>query len=193
MKKLVWSVLLSVMASLLGAGILFLVARPPAGEAIQLLPAPTIPPRVVYVSGAVDAPGVYNLPPGSRVVDAIEAAGGLTQQANSEILNYAQVVTDGMRIDVPELLSPSQDESWDGSDGTSRSTELTSDLVNINTANQGELESLPEIGPYLASEIIAYREMNGPFKSLEELLNVKGIGTVILETIRDLITVGEYP
>jgi len=187
-KKLIWLVLLGVVGGLLGAGVIFMIARPPAGEMIQLLPPPTTPPLVVHITGAVSAPGVYNLPPGSRVVDAIEAAGGMTEQANPEALNLAQVLEDGQHIHVPELTSPDQENP---NDPPTRSPSPLTALVNINTADQTELESLPEIGPHLAGEIIAYRETNGPFKTVDELLNVSGVGPVILETIRDLITVGE--
>lgn len=187
MKKLVALVLLGVISGLLGAGILFLVTTPPVGEAIQLLPAPTIPPLVVYVSGAVLTPGVYTLPPGSRVTDALEAAGGLAAQADPERLNLAQVLTDGQKIDVPEVIASNPAEPALGE--VTRGIELTSGLININTASQEELESLPEIGPHLAEEIIKYREANGPFESVDELLEVSGIGETTLETIRDLITI----
>ena len=100
MKKAFWLVLLGVMAGLLGAGILCLVSRPPHGEAIQLLPAPTITAAGVYVTGAVAAPGVYSLPPGSRVADALDAAGGIDRSGEPQSLNLAQVLTDGQRIHV---------------------------------------------------------------------------------------------
>jgi competence protein ComEA len=187
MKKLAALVLLGVMFGLLAAGIITLVTRLPAGEAIQLLPAPTTPPLVVHVSGAVVTPGVYTLLPGSRVADALQAAGGLAAQADPEKLNLAQVLTDGQKIDVPEIIVSNPAEPTMGE--TTRSIELTSGLININTANQEELESLPEIGPHLAQEIIIYRETNGAFESVDELLDVPGIGTVTLETIRDLITI----
>jgi competence protein ComEA len=191
MNKPIWLVLLGVMGGLLAAGALFLVARTPVGEAVELLPPPTTPPLVVYVTGAVCVPGVYHLPPGSRVEDALAAAGGLTAQANPESLNLAQVVTDGQRVQVPEQPAETAPEIL--SEPITRGVEPVSVLVNINTADQAELESLPEIGPHLASEIIAYREANGPFETVDELMDVTGIGTVILETIRELITVEEQP
>lgn len=188
MNRSTWLVLLGVVGGLLGAGVIFLVARPPAGEMVQLLPPPTTPPLVVHVTGAVSVPGVYNLPPGSRAADAIEAAGGMTELANPEALNLAQVLTDGLHIHVPEFFESDQEAPVDPS---TRSLSPLSALININTADSAELETLPKIGPYLAGEIINYRETNGPFKTVDELLNVSGVGTVILETIRDLITVGE--
>jgi competence protein ComEA len=190
MNKSVWLVLLGVVGGLVGAGVIFMIARPPAGEMIQLLPPPSQPPLVVHITGAVSVPGVYNLPPGSRMADAIEAAGGMTEQANPESLNLAQVLEDGLRIHVPLTSEPDLERPPETS--TRGILPLTA-LININTADQAELETLPEIGPHLAGEIITYRETNGPFKTVDELLNVSGVGPIILETIRDLITVGDQP
>ena len=190
MNKPGWLVLLGVVGGLLGAGLLFLVSRPPVGQAVQLLPPPTRLPLAVYVTGEVVAPDVYTLSLGSRVADAIQSAGGLTDQADPQALNLAQVVTDGMRIHVPQQSAPTQAEAIEP---VTRTIELVNGLVNINTADQAELESLPEIGPHIASEIIAYRETNGPFESIEQIVDVPGIGTVTFETIRDLITVEEQP
>jgi len=193
MKKAVWLVLWGVMAGLLGAGVLWLISRAPHGESIQLLPAPTTPPLVIYLTGAVTAPGVYSLPPGSRMADALDAAGGVTDQADAQNLNLAQVLTDGQRIQVPEKVFPTQTSA---PDAPARSIIVpsilsTPGLINVNIANQAELESLPEIGPHLAGEIIAYREANGPFETVDELLDVPGIGPATLEVIRDLVTVGD--
>lgn len=190
MTKPAWLILLGVVAGLLAAGILYLVTRPPVGEAVVLLPPPTVPPLVVYVSGEVNNPGIYNLSLGSRLVDAIEAAGGMTTQADTQTLNLAQVLTDGMRIEVPDLLPVGQGTSGDD---ISRGSVSVSILVNINTATSDELEALPEIGPHLAQEIISYREANGPFESIDEIMEVPGIGTITFNTIRDLITVEEQP
>ena len=193
MKKAVWLVLLGVMAGLLGAGVFLLIARTPDGSAIQLLPPPTAPPLVIYLTGAVAEPGVYSLPPGSRVADALDAAGGVTDQADPLTLNLAQVLTDSQRIHVPEKIIPTQTSIPELSVRSIvvPSEPTTPGLINVNTADQAALESLPEIGPHLASEIIAYREANGPFETVDELLDVPGIGPATLEAIRDLVTVGE--
>jgi competence protein ComEA len=195
MKKTIWLVLLGVMGGLVAAGVLFLITRSPGGKAIQLLPPPTASPLVVHVTGAVAVPGVYSLPPGSRVADALDSAGGITDQADPQSLNLAQVIIDGQRIHVPEKSAPTHTSD---PEAPVRSIVVPSGLmptglININTADQAELESLPEIGPHLAGEIIAYREVNGLFKTVDELLEVTGIGPVILETIRELVTVGELP
>lgn len=191
MKKAVWLVLLGVMGGLLGAGVFLLVARTPDGSAIQLLPPPTTPLLVVYLTGAVAAPGVYSLPPGSRVADALEAAGGVATQADPQTLNLAQVLTDGQRIHVPEQINPTQTSFPEAPVRNSvvPSVLPTPGLINVNTADQAALESLPEIGPHLAGEIIAYREANGPFETVDELLEVPGIGPATLEAIRDLVTI----
>jgi len=190
MKKDVWLVVLGLVGGLFGAGVLFLVSRPAIGTAVQLLPAPTPLPLVVYVTGEVINPGLFNLPPGSRLVDAIEAAGGMTDQAASQAINLAQMVTDGMRINIPDQNAVSQD---DLTMDISRAGEPVAILVNINTADQAELETLPEIGPVSAQEIIAYRQVNGPFESIDEIMDVPGIGNITFEAIRELITVDDQP
>jgi len=190
MKKDVWLVVLGLVGGLFGAGVLFLVSRPAIGTAVQLLPAPTPLPLVVYVTGEVINPGLFNLPPGSRLADAIEAAGGMTDQAASQAINLAQMVTDGMRINIPDQNAVSQD---DLTMDISRAGEPVAILVNINTADQAELETLPEIGPVSAQEIIAYRQVNGPFESIDEIMDVPGIGNITFEAIRELITVDDQP
>lgn len=136
----------------------------------------------VDVSGAVKSPGVYELEPTSRIRDAIERAGGFTDEADSlfvaKNLNLAQVVKDGSKIYIP-LVSSSQDiNSLD-------SNQETSSLVNINTASQGELEELPGIGPVTARKIID----NRPFGSIEELLDKKVVGLSAFEKIKESISV----
>lgn len=178
-----------VIAGLLGAGILVLANRPPAGEPITLLPPPTEAPLVVQVSGAVDSPGVYSLPQGSRMQDAIQAAGGLLPAANPDSLNFAAALSDGQKIVVPETAAPVEPgQRSESLDLSSQSTPAPGELVNINTASQVQLETLPGIGPVLAADIIAYREANGPFQNPEDILKVPGIGPAKLEGIRDLIT-----
>jgi len=90
-----WLAAFIIMGVLLGVGILFLVTRPPRGEPIVLLPAPTPAPITVYISGSVNQPGLYALPTGSRVNDAIQAAGGFTGEANTGVLNLAEILEDG--------------------------------------------------------------------------------------------------
>ncbi|RMF49735.1 MAG: ComEA family DNA-binding protein [Anaerolineae bacterium] len=192
--KRFWGPLLGLLAGFLLAGALFWAARPPRGTPITLLPPPTPLPVVVDVGGAVAHPGVYALPPGSRVQDALESAGGLLPEADAQTLNLAAPLEDGSRLWVPtrppvvtsipaEIATPSAQRAI--SIGASPETSL----VNINTASQAELESLPGIGPSLAQRIIAYRQENGPFAAIEDIQKVSGIGPATFERLRDLITV----
>ncbi len=138
----------------------------------------------VYVVGAVKRPGVYTIAGGSRVVDAINAAGGFTASANQIAVNLAMKVVDGMKIYVPFVRSEGQVVYGDGSSGS-----FSSGKIPINTATEKELETIPGIGPVLASRIVEYRREHGPFASYEDLLNVKGIGEKILEKIKPYIEV----
>lgn len=174
-----WGFLFGLVSGLLGAGLLWLATRPPRGAPLVLQPPPTPSPVVVYVGGAVLHPGLYTLPPGSRVQHAIQAAGGLTADANPEGLNPAARLQDGDRVWVPQRSAPPGQAS---ASQTAR--------INVNRATQSELESLPGIGPVTAQKIIAYREAHGDFQRIEDLLQVPGIGPATLEQIRDLITTG---
>jgi competence protein ComEA len=153
------------------------------GKAI-LLSTPLEAPGVrVSVRGAVAAPGVYRLAPGSIVQDALEAAGGVLPQADTSRLNLAAPLSDGQEVRVP-LMAPSP------APGTPQTTISTgSGKINLNTATLEELDSLPGVGPVLAQRIIDYREQHGPFQSVDELLNVEGIGPALLKKIRDLVEV----
>ena len=142
---------------------------------------------VVYVTGAVRNPGVYTLAEGSRMVDAVDAAGGMAQDAATAACNLARAVADGEHIHVPtmdEASAPSANVDED--DGGA----LASDsLVNVNTADQALLETLPGIGPEMARRIIAERDANGPFESVDDLMRVSGIGEKKLDALRDAICV----
>ncbi len=139
---------------------------------------------VVHVAGAVSSPGVYTLPADSRVDDAVRAAGA-TADADLSQLNLAQKLADGQKITVPVAgATPA--------DGSSAATTADSDnggLININTATQEELETLPSIGEVRAQAIIAYREEHGGFRTTDELMEVSGIGEKIFADISPHITV----
>ncbi len=145
---------------------------------------------VVDVSGAVVSPGVYELGEGARVSDAIEAAGGLSGDADVSTLNRASKVSDGMKITVP---SQGQQASSGSSDNvgtaSSRATAQTSGLVNINTATVDELQALSGVGPSTAQAIVEDREKNGLFASVEDLMRVSGIGEKKFAKIKDSICV----
>lgn len=183
-----WKIAFGVLCGLLGAGLILLVARQPRGESIRLLPPPTPAPLIVHVDGAVAQPGVYTLAVGSRVQDAIQAAGGLLPEANTASVNLAAILQDGSRVFVP-TLQPTSPPGAPIVSPPARFSPSLGNLININTATQAELESLPGIGPALAQRVIAYREANGPFQSIEDIMKVSGIGPKTFEKIKDLITV----
>ena len=182
-----WLAAFIVVGVLLSAGVLLLVTRPPRGEPIVLLPAPTPAPITVYVSGSVNQVGLYALPFGSRVNDAIQAAGGFSGEADSGAINLAAILQDGEQVNVPEIM-PTQVGG-----GALRALPGTNLLVDINTASLEQLDTLPQIGPITAQSIIDYRMANGPFKTVENLLEVDGIGQVTFDKIKGLITVGTSP
>ena len=173
------------------AALIWIVSRNPSGEAVTLRPAPTERPVIVHITGAVPRPGIYALPEGSRVQDAIAAAGGFLAEAERTNINLAAFLIDGEKIDIPfaeggSPVLPTPVGTNPVLPGSGTSTEL----VNINTASSQELETLPGIGPTTAQKIIEYREQNGEFVSIEEIINVSGIGPGLYERIKDLITVG---
>ena len=141
----------------------------------------------VHVAGCVNTPGVYYLASGSRIVDAIEAAGGFTDDASADALNLASSVSDGMKVFVASLQQ--DDQTNQGVNHLVEATMQGSSLVNINTASIAKLQELPGIGPSMAARIVAFRDQHGYFKSIEELMNVSGIGEKKLEALRDFVTV----
>jgi competence protein ComEA len=157
-------------------------------------------PVVVHVAGAVVRPGVVTLPPGGRAVDAVAAAGGLAPGADPDRVNLAAPVQDGMRLVIPLVGQPAPVElppELPGAAGAA-GTQVpggapsggTGAPVDLNTADAQLLDSLPGVGPSTAQAIIAHREEHGPFGSVEELLDVRGIGEAKLDALRDLVTAG---
>ena len=217
--KNVLYVLIGVMAGFVLAGVLVFVSRAPAGEPILLQPAPTKAPIAVHVIGAVPRPGLYEFAEGARMQDAIDAAGGLLADAKVDSINLAELLQDGQQLVIPyqdgrsvsttsedgvDLPSTGETDSSSGSgpgsdtsspDSSSSGPDTSSgngsdtELVNINTASLDELNGLPGIGPNLAQRIIDYRDENGPFSTIEDIMNVSGIGTSIFDEIKDLITI----
>jgi len=171
------------------AVLVWVVARNPSGQAVTLRPVPTEKPIVVQVTGAVPRPGVYALAQGSRVQDAISAAGGFLAEANKTGINLARALEDGEQLDIP-YMEGSSPVILEAPTAVEIIPPSSAELININTASSAELDSLPGIGPTTAQKIIDYREQNGPFVSPEDIINVSGIGPGTYERIKDLITVG---
>jgi competence protein ComEA len=182
---------LGVLFGLLSAGLIMLVSQPKPGRAVLLRPAPTPRPVVINIDGGVVSPGVYTLPVQSRVIDAVEAAGGLAENASPGSVNLAAELKDGSHIYIP-ARNPSLENSTElvGSVvGISESGDLIS-LVNINQASLEVLIGLPGIGPVTAGKIISFREEQ-LFTKIEEIQKVPGIGPATFEQIKIYLTVGE--
>ena len=166
--------------------VVLLITQPPAVQIIVNPPVPTATPLPtatpapvnIYVTGAVQSPeSRVVLPPRSRVEAALQAAGGALPDADLARVNLAAFVRDGDQVHVPRV----------GEADIALATPSGGVVVAINSANSEALQTLPGIGPALAERIIAYREANGRFASLDELQNVSGIGAVTLDNMRDLI------
>lgn len=144
----------------------------------------------VHVCGAVGNPGVYRLPPDSRLYEAIEAAGGLREEADDTSLNQAATVADGQQIYVP-TKEEVESGTFGGASGgdTETVSEVSEGKININTAEKEQLMTLRGIGESKAAAIITYRETNGQFRSIEELMEIDGIKEGVFQKIRDRITI----
>jgi competence protein ComEA len=185
-------------AALVLAGVAWFLLRTPAGPPTEaLLPLATdvasASPStatttgasssavVAHAAGAVAQPGVYELPAGSRVTDLIDAAGGATPDADLDQLNLAAPIADGERVYVPRVGETVLVAA--GADATPRGP------LDLNSATLGQLDALPGIGPATAQAIIDERDRRGGFRSVDELLDVRGIGPAKLEQLRDLVAV----
>ena len=170
------------------AGVVAILLRDPSPGAVEIvLPTSTPPSDVrVYVTGAVNEPGVHLVEEGARLADAVEAAGGAAPDADLVAVNLAMRVADEDHWHIPRIgeagpPSTTVPGSADSPGG--------SDKVDVNSASAEELETLPQIGEVRARDIVAHRDANGPFNTIEDLIEVSGIGPRTLDTIRDLIEV----
>ncbi len=178
-------------AALGGAGLWYVRSLPqPVAIHAQPVAAPSATPSpgvlIVHVAGWVEEEGVYDLPEGSRVIDALDAAGGPKRGAELSALNLAAPLTDGQQVLVSRA-APAAATAGAPASGVPATGAAT--LVNINSATAEELETLPGIGEVLAATIIQYREEHGPFTSVDQLVDVSGIGEVTLEELRDHVTI----
>jgi len=175
-----------------------------AGQATVVTTTPTGVLLVVHVTGAVRSPGVFRLAPDARVVDAVAAAGGTTPLADTVAVNFAATLVDGAQVFIPlrgratttttprpkpgvNLPPPPTMPTPVGTPTPPAGSTPSGPIVNLNTASLGELDSLPGIGPSTAQAIIDYRVVKGRFKSVEDLLNVRGIGEAKLAAIRSRV------
>ncbi len=150
--------------------------------------AATPAPLYVHVAGAVALPGLYVVRAGARVVDAVAAAGGFASDADQGAVNLARPLGDGEQLHVPAVGELPAAAGPSGSAGQGDGA-LGDGRVNLNTAGPAELDTLPRIGAAMAQRIIDWRDANGRFTSVEDLLAVPGIGDKMLEALRDLVTV----
>lgn len=155
---------------------------------------------VIDVSGEVMVPSVYTLSDGARVYEAVDAAGGLTENADTRNTNLAAILSDGMKLYIPSKKEVEEEEKQTGetpgsryiNGSTSQSAAASggskAGLININTANSAELQKLSGVGPVTADKIISYRNEYGEFKAIEELMNVSGIGEKTFAKLKNTIT-----
>ena len=182
------TILVLVAVAILGA-ITLINTRPAPVEIVINPPAPTITPAptltpapiVVYITGAVNNPSTFSLEVGSRVEDAIALAGGFAEDADREAVNLADIVRDGTQIHVPSLTS-------EVNQVVTIATPIGPQVVYINRADVEELITLPDIGRVTAERIIAYREENGNFTSMDDLDKVDGIGPATLAKLDGIIS-----
>ncbi|MBK6325558.1 MAG: helix-hairpin-helix domain-containing protein [Chloroflexi bacterium] len=197
---IVLGLILGVALTLLGVGLMRQTQPAPIeiiAPAPLATPEPTATPGPirVFVNGAVVAAAVYLLPPDSAVEQAIAAAGGFAPEANTAVINLAQPLFDGAQVYVPTMselaATPTAVVSALSRGGTAVQLSASSSdgLIDINQADVAELDSLPGIGPSTAEKIIAYRSSVGLFKTIEEIMNVPGIGEAKFGQIKELITV----
>ncbi len=177
---------------------LWLAQRPAPGRMEVLIPTPA--PVVVHVSGAVLFPGAYELPVGSRVIDALHAAGGSAPAADLSRFNLAARVVDGSHLAVPELEGAAREMLDGGEAGSNEAADrpaaespagaANGSPVDLNTGTESELMTLPGIGEKRATQIIDFRERNGPITSVDDLLQIPGIGPGTVDLIRPHVAVG---
>ena len=193
------SILLGIVLGLFISGAILLIAMPPRGQPLVLSPPATLSPTIViYITGAVNHPGVYAVERQSRVNDAVQAAGGLLASADPNSINLASKIEDGAKIVVLSIIET--DNNPGGSNGTKQGLSPTPRItptvnfpININFASQALLEDIPGIGPSKAAAIITYRQEHGHFIKVDDIMNVPGIGTGLFSSMKNLITIDLFP
>ncbi len=194
--------LLGVLFGLLAAGAILLVCKPESGTPIVLNPAPTpsltsspkptetAAPIQVQIGGEIVSPGVYSIEKTTRLGDLINIAGGLTSLADLDRINHASLLHDGDYFFIPSINDPIPETARNAFvDAYLEEDDNLTYPLDLNLASQEALETLPNIGPAKAEDIIEYRDAVGRFADLEELLNIEGIGEKTLETLRDYLII----
>ena len=198
-----WLLLLTgVLIGLLAAGGILLIARPERGTPITLMPAPTLTPSglpkptatltpiEVLIKGQVNKPGIYELEKETRLYDLIALAGGLTESADIDRVNNVFILRDGDYFFIPSIGEKIPDTARNAPGNNPFDDASYFDYpLNLNTASQAALETLPGIGPTKAMDIINYREQVGAYKTVDDLLNIAGIGPSTLDAIREYLIV----
>ena len=141
----------------------------------------------IHITGQVKIPGIIELEYGARISDAIEKAGGLTEFASLKNVNLAYKLEDGQKLYIPTTEEDVESVLMENGENIIQNTNLSgkSKMININKANESELEEIPGVGPSMASKIVNYRKENGEFKNIEDLKNISGIGEKKFETMRE--------
>jgi competence protein ComEA len=190
MKQIAY-ILIGLLLGFILAGALFWVTNIQGGTAVALKPSPTKVPIEIQVIGGVVRPGVYTLPEGSRVQDAITASGGLLAETDPNSINLVAKLEDGEQLVIPKGTNAVASTPFNSPFtviSTPGSNSSPTDLININTATLTLLDNLPGIGPTTAQKIIDYRTLHGPFTKIEEIINVPGIGPATFDRLQKLIT-----
>lgn len=188
------SLLLGIVLGILIAGAILLIAVPPRGQPLVLTSPTQATSIVVYVTGAVKNPGIYTIARQSRVNDAVLAAGGFIETADLTAVNLAARIEDGAKVNVPIIGGTGEGNRAPGEialdpKSTPDVTPTVVYPININSAPQSLLEELPGIGATKAAAIVTYRQEHGPFKRIEDIQNVPGIGTGLFDSMKELISI----
>ena len=192
---------LGVLIGLLASGLILLLSRPQQGKPVLLSPAPTptqtLPPEptaspaplIVQIGGEIQSPGIYSITVQARLGDLIDLAGGLTAVADMKRVNYAAIIRDGDYFYIPAVDETIPNTARNAPQNSTANSEGINFPLDLNQASQDELESLPGIGPTKAADIVAYRDQFGPFFSIDQLVEVPGIGEAIIDGLREYLVI----
>lgn len=181
--------LIAVVAGVVAAYAIFRAWDDRAAPPIIISDTAAVIPVVIDLRGAVKNPGVYELPPGARVQDAVAAGGGVTDEADLSTINLARRLRDGDVVIIAAMPGHSGSPAI-GATAAPVMADSGGARVNLNTASAAELVALPGIGDTIAGRVIAYREEHGPFRAVDDLIHVQGLSAKTIDSLRELVTVG---